>query len=40
MPSNDFDAQDELRKLDEDNRGIRFDEKVKESIRRSTDVLY
>jgi len=34
----DFDAKEALKKVQEENDGIKFDNKVKESIRRSTDV--
>jgi len=35
---NDFDVAGAIKKVEQDNDGINFDNKVKESIRRSVDV--
>lgn len=36
--TDDFDAEGSIRKIEEDNRGVRFYEKVQESVLKSVDV--
>lgn len=38
MAKTDFDAPGAIKKVEDDNAGVNFDNKVKEAVRRSTDV--